>query len=189
MKTALSILAFLYVTVCIQMKILLLLLIAFLACGENEEVDNELVNTTVVPGREAVGIKLGDDLDKVKKLYGEPQLDYSRGVYETSFRWTIAYDWSDLGVTVYFDNDRAVEIGVRNAEARTTNGLSVGSTWDEVHEVYGNESNVDSGQGGALFVFADGGANYSDAYTSKGIEFRYTIKPFVVVKMVVFDVE
>ena len=169
------------------MKILLLLLIAFLACGENEEVENELVNTTVVPGREAVGIKLGDDLDKVRELYGEPQLDYRPEWYKT-LPWTIAYDWSDLGVTVYFDNDSAVEIGVRNAEARTTNGLSVGSSWDEVHEVYGNEENVDSGQGGALFVFGHGDAKYSDAYTSKGIEFRYTIEPFVVVQMVVFDV-
>ena len=171
------------------MKVLLLLLIVLLACSESEDTDKELINTVIVPGLEAVGIKLGDDLDRVMNLYGEPRLDFRPEWYNSyqSNRWNIAYDWSDLGVTVYFDNnDRAVEIGVRNPEARTIRGLGVGSTWDEVHEVYGNESNVDSGQGG-IIAFGDGGAKYSDAYTSRGVEFRYRFRPFIVVQVVVFD--
>lgn len=155
------------------MKVLLLLLVIVLACGENEDTDKELINTVIVPGLEAVGIKLGDDLDRVMELYGEPRLDFRPEWYNSyqSNRWNIAYDWSDLGVTVYFDNnDRAVEIGVRNPEARTIRGLGVGSTWDEVHEVYGNESNVDSGQGGVI-TFGDGGQGQGSDPISLGTKF------------------
>ena len=172
------------------MKVLLILLVILLACGESEDTDKELINTVIVPGLEAVGIKLGDDLDRVMKLYGEPRLDFRPEWYNTnqSSLWTVAYDWSDMGLTVYFnDAGRAIEIGVRNPEARTIRGLGVGSTWDEVHEEYGDEENITPSQGGV--IFGDGGANYSDSYDARGIEFRYRIRPFIVVQVVVFDRE
>ena len=65
------------------MKVLLMLLVIVLACGENEDTDKELINTVIVPGLEAVGIKLGDDLDRVIELYGEPRLDFRPEWYET----------------------------------------------------------------------------------------------------------
>ena len=172
------------------MKVLLMLLVIVLACGENEDTDKELINTVIVPGLEAVGIKLGDDLDRVMELYGEPRLDFRPEWYNSnqSFLWTVAYDWSDIGLTVYFnDAGRAIEIGVRNPEARTIRGLGVGSTLDEVHKEYGDEEDVASGQGGV--IFGDGGASYSDSYDARGIEFRYKIRQFIVVQVVVFDRE
>ncbi len=176
------------------MKVLLMLsviTIAVVACGDDDEIDQSVLHSLIVPGEEIAGIKLGDDLEKVTDLYGDPILEFRPEWYNAdNSDWEYAHDWSDIGVTVFFNRTgKAVEIGVRTPNrSYTEGGNGIGSTWEEVDDEFGEigKLHITSGQGGVYF--GDGGrTDYFDAYEDLGIEFRYSITPFKVVQIVIFN--
>ena len=114
-----------------------------------------VIHGLIVPGAEAAGIKLGDEFDRVKAIYGRPS-DFN------AVQKRFAYWDPDLGLSGFLDGIDLVEgVFVRAPNrAKTAGGVGVGSTSKRVEEELGAAEEI-----------KDGGTSHW--YWKKGIQFRY----------------
>ena len=113
----------------------------------------QILHALIVPGEEAVGIKLGDTFDRVRALYGRPSKRNSD---------FFAYWDPDIGLSGVFDGIGLVEgLSIRKPnKARTAGGVAIGSTLKRVEEEFGGAEKIEEG----------GKVHW---YWKKGIEFSY----------------
>lgn len=103
----------------------------------HKSVDVTVTPALIVPGQEAAGVRLGDTLDKVIHLYGEPNSKINvnewDGVHH-DIQWETRYDWYTAALTLYFRNNRVyeIEIGAPNT-ATTENGIGIGTDFDQAN--------------------------------------------------------
>jgi hypothetical protein len=113
----------------------------------------QIVHALIVPGKEAAGIKLGDGVDRVKALYGQPSKRNSD---------FFAYWDPDIGLSGVFDGIGLVEgLSIRKPNtAKTVGGIGIGSRLKRVEAEFGVAERVEEG----------GEVHW---YWKKGIEFSY----------------
>ena len=139
--------------------------------GVNEMVEKsaEVIvnNSLIVPGKEAAGIVLGDEFDRVKVLYGKPDKE-ERGIGGGLNYWDIGLSISDDGIGhvwslhIYkpFEGDIIRQIRHKPSLAKTTGGNGIGSTRKRVESEFGPAEEI-----------KDGGSDHW--YWKKGINFQY----------------
>ena len=114
-----------------------------------------IIHGLILPGEEAAGIKLGDEFDRVKAIYGKPsKFDDD----EKQFQY-----WEpDLGLAGILDDiDRVDGLFISEPnKAKTVGEVGIGSTRKDVEEEFGDAEEID--QGGARHW-----------YWKKGIAFSY----------------
>ena len=98
----------------------------------------QILHALIVPGEEAVGIKLGDTFDRVRALYGRPSKRNSD---------FFAYWDPDIGLSGFFDGIGLVEgLSIRKPnKARTAGGVAIGSTLKRVEEEFGGAEKIEEG--------------------------------------------
>ena len=114
-----------------------------------------IIHGLILPGVEAAGIKLGDEFDRVKAIYGKPS-KFDGG--EKHFQY-----WDpDFGLAGHLDGiDRVRSLFISEPnKAKTTSGVGIGSTFKRVEEKFGGAEEI-----------KDGGETHW--YWKKGIAFRY----------------
>ena len=114
-----------------------------------------IIHGLVVPGVEAAGIKLGDEFDRVKAIYGKPS-KFDGG--EKHFQY-----WDpDFGLSGVLDGiDRVDGLFIsRPNKAKTMDGVGIGSTLKRMEEEFGGAEEI-----------KDGGETHW--YWKKGIAFSY----------------
>ena len=82
----------------------------------------------IVPGKSAAGITLGDPLEKVKKLYGEPANPVDAH-----------FVYRDIGIIFAVNNQNVVETILIEwpNRAKTAGGIGIGSTRQQVENAFG----------------------------------------------------
>ena len=112
-----------------------------------------IIHGLIVPGAEAAGIKLGDEFDRVKTIYGPPSV--RRGD-------TFGYFDPDFGLSGALDSIDLIEAlsTSRPNKAKTIGGIGIGSTLKRVEEKFGGAEEIE-----------DGGQKHW--YWKKGIAFGY----------------
>ena len=112
-----------------------------------------VIHGLIVPGEEVAGIKLGDNFDRVKMIYGQPS--HRRGK-------TFGYLDPDLGLLGGVNSSDFVEaVSIRSPnKAKTMGGIGIGSTLKRVEEDFGGAAEIKDG----------GKAHW---YWKKGITFDY----------------
>lgn len=107
----------------------------------SQSAEIRVIPALIVPGKEAAGIRLGDKLDEIIDLYGEPnnQLDVNELDGGAHFiRWETKYNWDNAGLTLYFRNNRVYEIEIGHPHTATTvEGIGIGTDFDEAHRILG----------------------------------------------------
>lgn len=112
----------------------------------------------IIPGVKAAEIILGDRLQKVKELYGEPDYEIDESGH---------FSYREIGLSGFFEGILGVNAYVRNLfvrspyKAKTAGGNGIGSTRSSVEKEFGLPEE-------------DG-----DWYWSKGIEFDYDYRDLV----------
>ena len=119
----------------------------------SESVMIQIVHALIVPGKEAAGIKLGDGVDRVRALYGQPSK------HNSDF---FAYWDPNVGLSGVFDGVGLVEgLSIRKPNtAKTVGGVGIGSRLKRVEEEFGGAEKIEEG----------GEVHW---YWKKGIEFSY----------------
>lgn len=101
-----------------------------------QSADIRVIPALIVPGKEAAGVRLGEKLNEVIGLYGEPnsQINVNEwdGVHH-DIEWHSQYNWENAGLTVYSRNNRVFEIEISAPNtAKTEGGNGIGSNCDDV---------------------------------------------------------
>ena len=112
-----------------------------------------VIHGLIVAGAEAAGIKLGDEFDRVKAIYGKPS-KRDGDFFE--------YGGPDLGLAGFLDStDRVRMIFIKKPnKAKTAGGVGAGSTLKRVEGEFGAAEEIKDGV-------------KSHWYWKKGIEFSY----------------
>ena len=125
---------------------------------DNKSDDNQEfpLRDTIVPGVEAAGIKLGDTLDRVKQIYGEPSKED-----EWSLDWDPTLDLVPMLSVSLDDNGRVKSIIIYHSiRAKTAGGVGIGSTKQRVWDEFGAPLQITS-------------RGNNEWYRTKGIAFSY----------------
>lgn len=116
--------------------------------GINESVENsaEVIvnNSLIVPGKEAAGIQLGDESDRVKALYGKPD-QKKGGIVGSLDYWDIGLSVSGDGIGqvrsihIYrpFEGDIIRLVRHKPSLSKTLSGSGIGSTRKRVETEFG----------------------------------------------------
>ena len=139
--------------------------------GINESVEKsaEVIvnNSLIVPGKEAAGIELGDEFDRVKTLYGKPDQEKG-GIVGGLDYWDIGLSVSDDGIGqvrsihIYkpFEGDIIRQVRHKPSLAKTLGGSGIGSNRKRVETEFGPAEEI-----------KDDGKNHW--YWKRGINFQY----------------
>ena len=139
--------------------------------GINEAVEKPadiiVIHSLIVPGKEAAGIQLGDEFDRVKALYGKPDME-ERGFGGSLKYWDIGLSVSDDGIGhvwslhIYkpFEGDIRRSIRHKPSLAKTAGGNGIRSTHKRVETEFGPAEEI-----------KDGGKSHW--YWKRGINFQY----------------
>ena len=112
-----------------------------------------IIHGLIVPGEEAAGIRLGDDFDRVKAIYGKP----SRRADDRFEYWDP--DFGIVGLLDAIDRVDALFLSRPN-KAKTAGGVGIGSTLKRVEGEFGGAEEIE--EGGTIHW-----------YWKKGIAFNY----------------
>jgi len=116
-----------------------------------------LLHSLIVPGREAAGIRLGDEYDTVKAMYGEPD----------SFDHNLFSYWSqDLGFSGFVDGIGLVESLFLSSPntSKTAGGNGIGSSVSSIEDEFGAAEEINDNE------YDDGKDHW---YWTMGIQFDY----------------
>ena len=115
----------------------------------------EVIQDSIIPGKRAAGINLGDPFKTVTELYGQQDNPIDR----TGF---FAYWENNIGISGFVNDDHTVRslFIQRPNKAKTPTGIGVGSTLEQVEDEFGPAEEI-----------KDRDKNHW--YWARGIEFTY----------------
>lgn len=91
------------------------------------------------------GIALGDSQQKVFKLLGKPQSKRRERCFQGDSGW-VEFNWPAKGIVVGMGNGDEGVLYIEiygNSKGKTSRGIGIGSTKEEVRAAYGNPDNID----------------------------------------------
>ncbi len=134
---------------------------------------NVILHSLIVPGREASGIRLGDEYDTVKALYGEPD----------NFDHNLFSYWNqDLGFSGFVDGIGLVESLFLSSPntSKTAGGNGIGSALSSIEGEFGaaEEINDDEDDDGEDHWYWTMGVQF-DYDAGSNVERIYVFKPHI----------
>ena len=118
-----------------------------------EERPPEVIQDSIIPGKRAAGINLGDPFKRVTELYGKQ---------DDPIGQNDLFTYRDIGISGFVNDDHTVRslFIQRPNKAKTPTGIGIGNTLEQVEDVFGPAEEIENHDKGHW-------------YWARGIQFSY----------------